>query len=258
MVTVKFIGRIDPAGIRFFIKSKTKVKATDRSPGSKMNWTYTVDAEASAVTVNVEMEEWNKERDLMLAYTLALDVGGAFVDLASFMTGLALHLVFDSIIEPDGTNGPIIPMRDALVKVGGPSPANLDPMLYDKILPLLVRNRSAMYALRDFVDGYTHIHMTTISCGRAVEGLRHAIAPNQDRTTGWAKLRETLRVDQTYLKFITDESIAPRHANFDAADGDANTEVSNRTWMIMDRYLSFLLRGGVDPLPISDFPLLLG
>jgi hypothetical protein len=256
MPIVRFVGRLYPLGIEFFIKSKTK--ATAKHSGSGFEAVVSVDVDKSIMTVECDAREWVREKHLISAYILASDVAGAFVDLAAFMSGIGLNLILEQIIEPDGNMGPIMPIRNELMQKSIPGPGGFDDKRYDKILPVILRNREAIHALRDLVDGFTHPHMTAISCGRALEGMRHAVAPNRDRPVGWARLRDVIQVDQNYLKLITDESKGPRHGDFASVTSAANAEISKRTWIIAERFLEFLVRGGKDPLPLSEFPLLLG
>lgn len=59
----------------------------------------------------------------------------------------------------------------------------------------------------------------------------------------------------TYLKYITDHSKAPRHGESSHTPGDITNEVVARSWSVMNRYLEYRKAGGVLP---SSLPQLTG
>lgn len=73
----------------------------------------------------------------------------------------------------------------------------------------------------------------------------------------WKIMHDTIRVDEAYLKLITDHSMAPRHGRQFTHQGEINTEISKRAWIVVDRYIEFKKRGR-QPLTLVEFPLLAG
>jgi hypothetical protein len=70
----------------------------------------------------------------------------------------------------------------------------------------------------------------------------------------WAKLQEALKVREAYLKMITENSTAGRHGYREHISGPITSEITRRTWAVMNRYLELRVRV-VDELP-SEFLIL--
>jgi len=81
------------------------------------------------------------------------------------------------------------------------------------------------------------------------------IAPGEKTGEQWAKMRSALNLTEEYLKYITDLSKGPRHGERTRIEGESTTEITRRSWIIMNRFIEYRKRGNQD-LPTSDFPLL--
>jgi hypothetical protein len=55
---------------------------------------------------------------------------------------------------------------------------------------------------------------STITAARAIERLRHSVAPNEtDRKKQWTRLGELLQLDKSYTKIIRETATGPRHGD---------------------------------------------
>jgi hypothetical protein len=126
---------------------------------------------------------------------------------------------------------------------------------YDAVLRLVIPEYPIFHALHDLAEAITQTHVAPTNCGRAIDGLRHAIAPSASRDEQWKTLRDNLQVEKAYLQIITDLSTGPRHGDPAHIPGPVVKDVVERTWIVMNRYFEFLKRGK-RPLPKSEFPTL--
>lgn len=135
------------------------------------------------------------------------------------------------------------------------STAVAQPGDVDKILRMALTEPPLFLALRDLIDAITQWHRAPINAARVLDGLRHLIARGEEPKTGWPKLRAALRVEESYLKYVTDQSAPPRHGDSAHIPGEVTKKVAERARRVFNRYLKYRKRGR-KPLPESEFPLL--
>jgi hypothetical protein len=190
-----------------------------------------------------------------------LDLARATVDVLAFGTGMGLTVILEKFENPAGTISDLL-IHDtrfaALVtafQLNLPPPNNLE-----ETLRVVWTEPPLFFALRDLIEAITLPHRAPVCCGRATEGLRNLIASTPagaSRAEAWEAFRRTLQLDQTYLKLITDNSVGTRHGEHSRVSGETTTEITRRSWIVMDRFLRYRLLGN-QPLPAADFPLLKG
>jgi hypothetical protein len=112
------------------------------------------------------------------------------------------------------------------------------------------------YAIRDLTQALVHPRLAAINYARAIETIRHMIAPNEDRKHGWKILQDSLNVTEKYLRLITDQSITHRHGEHTPISNWNSAEIELRAWTTMNRYLHHSRT--LSPLPLDVFPLLDG
>src|SRR5215213_2309092 len=119
---------------------------------------------------------------------------------------------------------------------------------------LLAQQPHLFLLLNDLVSAITTPHISPISCGRVIDGVRKALTPNSATAlTGWSEMHRLLNIDKDYQKFISDHSKDPRHGGYDRMSGTLTDEIVERTWKIMDRFLAFK-KGGDQALAAPEFP----
>ena len=79
---------------------------------------------------------------------------------------------------------------------------------------------------------------------------------NENETTvSWPRLRETLRIDLSAIKYLKGHADFPRHGKPSSISDAERAKVFTITDEIIRRYLEYLLRGG-SALPREQFPTL--
>jgi hypothetical protein len=188
------------------------------------------------------------EKEHPYAQACASQIIDSAVHLASFCTGILLIPHIDTVTLPDGEVKNVQAILPDLEKLC--TAFNLNGMPIELVLSGPIR-----WVLRDLV-GALESDMTTINCARAMDGIRNLIAtPGLKEEKAWAEMRSKLRIDRPYLQFISDQSKDHRHARY-VPSGDVGFSLLRRSWTIMDRYFQYLKRGGKNPLPESEFPVL--
>jgi hypothetical protein len=213
----------------------------------------TVIVEAGHVTVRCQVEDFSKDA-FDGAYVRALDATKAMVDVFGFMQGVAYGIVLDKCIEPNGTVRQLVVAHHELAERCR-SLSNED---VEEVIDLVLAEPPLFQALSDLMASIAQSHYSPISCGRVVESIARIIAgPDKTGTVMWPPMREALRLDPAYLKFITHHSKGPRHGDRTALSGDVTTELVARTWTMMDRFIAYRRSGNLS-LPADKFPTLTG
>jgi hypothetical protein len=256
MPKVRLVGRILPSAITVSASSLPSTRWNE--PDLEM--TFRVNIVNSRMEVECELDKWNKDLHFMPVYMRAMDIARAHTDLFSFQWAIGLTVTFETFIDTNGSESALLVQQPELKDfatstINETSPQHFNENNFDIVLRRVIENFSAMGALHDLNEAITQTHASPRACGRAVEGIRQAIAPGLERKKGWAQMNETLRIDRSYLDLITDTSIGPRHADPAHVTGARCREITKRSWIIMNRFLEYLKRGS-QPLPESEFSTL--
>jgi hypothetical protein len=187
----------------------------------------------------------------------AYEIAHSAVDLAGFVSGNGYSVVFETVTYPSGWKSKILHTHTHLLPLV--TAAKLGDNSFQELLPLVMPNLLLQRALRDLCETMVIPLITHINCARAIEALRNLIAPDEDKDKAWKKFRELLQLDRSYLQMITDHSRGGRHGDVSTyLPPETTGEIGVRAWVITNRCLEFLKRGGEDPLPLAEFPLLNG
>lgn len=252
MPTVHFLGKVFPQVVLVSIDHKPTIKWEAPEVGLTMEFTnHIVD---SQVDVECKLNRYTSG-DLVPIYMRALDICRASVDLASFAMGYGLTVVVETFVDPTGSKSAVFPKDESLAPL---CTAFTLTNGFDAIHTMVLGDWRLFSVLNDLIEAITLPHVSLVNCARAVERLRHLIAsPGSNDKNAWKQMRDALRVDEAYLKFITDHSTDPRHGRPVYVPGNVTTEVTHRAWTIMNRYFEYR-KNGSNPLLANDFPLLTG
>jgi hypothetical protein len=178
----------------------------------------------------------------------AYECATALIDIFAFSKGWALSLILDTLIQND------VRQRFALSEQNVQAHCTVlrDPADFQEVCALVLPNLNLRFAFHDLVSSLSTLNYSAIAACRAVEVVRDLISPDMPDDRAWKLMRKKLNIERSYLQLVTDASRKPRHGNRGATDGRVQMEVTNRAWVIMNRYLEFMKRGGQDALP-SDF-----
>jgi hypothetical protein len=256
MPNVHFTGRVLPSVINVTVNSELEARWEAREVGLQMKFKPRI--KDSSIDIECEVNRFRDE-DMVHMYIRALDLARATVDLVAFAGAMGLTVFSDTLVKPDGSSSPIILTNDRLAPlctsycINSTKPE--ENAVYNRIYELITGEPGLFMALNDLIVAITLPHQAPVNSGRAIEGLRHLIAPTASPKSGWVSLRENLQLEKQYLEFVTNWSTGPRQGDRAYISGEITTEITKRAWIIMNRFLEFRKRGN-QPLPVSEFPIL--
>ncbi len=253
MPIVKFLGKIHPEVVQISIIDPPTVNWSAKDLGLEMAFKFRI--EGSDVFVECDVNRLDAA-DFVPIWMRAFDLVRGVVDLACFSTGIGATVTLNTMINPQGVRSIVLPQDTGLAalctafRLG--KPPNAD---FTAILNIVLKEPPLFMAINDLITAITLPHHSAVVCARAIERLRHIIAPGLVPKDSWESLRNNLHIDKDYLTFITSYSTGPRHGDPQHIPGTTTTEIIKRSWTVMNRFLEFRKIGNV-PLPISEFPLL--
>jgi hypothetical protein len=258
MPKVRFAGRIFPQAVQLSVKDHPQINWKDVE--NDLDITFTISVQNGEVTVDCDLNKFDSALHLTSVYMRAFDLARATVDLTAFCSGYGFTVLFEKYTSPEGDTSDFAPHDARLAPLCtaynmGVSPLSMDENDFHKVLVIVSADWRIFHALRDLIEAITLPHESATNCARAIEKLRHVIAPNQPRGQAWRTLRNALNISEPYLKLITDISTGPRHGDPTHIPGKIAVEVSRRAWIIMNRFFEYKKRNA-GSLPVSDFPLL--
>lgn len=254
MSTIRFIGRVIPATyhitLPFLMAGQWKDDDVDYF------CTYQVTIKDNIVVADCDVNDYERATHIPRLLLRAFTISQGAVDLVAFSLGAPLSVIFETFAEPGRENLPLH-VRDsdlaALVTA-----FSLDTPEFQKALKIVIEEPNLFHALRDLIDATSSAFKVVPHCAKAIETLRALLTPpGAGREQGWSIMRDNLQINEKFLKLITSQSIAPRHGDHQAIPAAMTEEVSKRSWIVMNRFLEFRMRGS-QPLPLEQFPLLTG
>jgi hypothetical protein len=206
----------------------------------------------SIVDIECTLSDWRPEFFADL-HRRVLDVCRAEVDVVAFKMAWGLTVLLEEFEAPDGAIMPIVPTSPHLEKI---CTAYSLETGFDEACAHILRQPVLFMAMRELVTAITLPHVSLVECARAMDRIKNLLSPagTKDKAA-WQQLRDTLRIDEAYLKYITDASANPRHGQSGHTPGTVTTEVTRRAWVIMNRYLEYILHGE-KPLDPAAYPFL--
>jgi hypothetical protein len=252
--TIHFLGQVFPGAVKISLKDMPLIEWKEPPNVAE---SYQIAVVDSKIDVTCVTNRYSEEK-LFDQYMRAYDLVRAAVDIFAFTHGYGLMVVLNEQIKPDGTKADLFFEDKALPPLATAfnlDPKNTDSSSYGVMFNMIISEPASFMALNDLIMAITVPHFAPVNCARAIEGVRHLIAPGVDRKQGWKVMRQNLNVQQSYLTQVTDTSTAPRHGDRTYIPGSVVQPIIKRSWIIMNRFLEFRKRGN-QPLPIVDFPLL--
>jgi hypothetical protein len=250
MPTVHFLGRVLPEPALVSVSFKPVIKWED--PELNLTMEFTTHIVNSKIDVECKLNTYNPEQ-LVNIYMRAFDLCRAPVDLVAFKLGWGLSIVLEYFVDPSGVTTPIVAKDESLAALS--TSFTLDNG-FDLLCAKTLESVPLFMALNDLIAAITVPHVSPVNCARAMDRLKHLIA-SEGSSDGeaWRQLRDALQIDEAYLKYITGHSANPRHGHPGHTPGTVTTEVTRRSWTVMNRYFEYLKRGST-ALPSNEFPLL--
>src|SRR5262249_50754649 len=126
---------------------------------------------------------------------------------------------------------------------------------FEKILEFVLAEPELYLALRHLIEAIAAPHRANFHCARAMRNIALLFTqPGSSPERVWLTLRENLQVSKAYLQRIMQHA---RRSQADQAQVSDSREMEpiQAAWTVMNRLFEYLRRGS-QPLPISEFPLL--
>ena len=252
MPKVTILGRVFPA---YYQISFSKNSVDWLWPQEDLSLHFDVVIENSIVTIECILDKFKAEYTVEI-YRRGFDIARSAVNLASFGSGIGFSVIFEKF-DINGRETMFAPQDPSLALLCNSFSLESQPgkASYGEMWNLVVTDPALFQALDDLIVSITVPHHASVNCARAIEGLRHLIAPGATASQAWEQMRNALRLDRNFIQLITDTSTAPRHGDRSHISGVTTTEIVRRSWLIMDRFFEYRKRGN-SPLPATDFPLL--
>jgi hypothetical protein len=258
MPTIHFLGKIVPfTGYSTTMWDLPTINY--KSPDTGIETTITIQVKGSMIDVECAMPRFD-QRDLSAIHKIAYDSARAAINVVSFATGITLAVVFDQLVNENGTTTAFVIHHPDLGKLctAYTMEVNKEFAGVGDVLGIILREPGLFLALDDLITSTSLHHLITVNSARSIEGLRHAMTPvAMSRDQEWEVFRTNLNLDKNYIRLITDHSIASRHGEGTFVPGTITAEIARRSWTIMNRFIEFRKRGNL-ALPIAEFPLLTG
>jgi len=247
---VRFHGRVLPEFMQVTINFTPTVHWKADELGYEVDIVCRVDK--SVIDIECILSHWKVEHFPDL-YRRALDIVRAKIDVVGFKMACGLTVLLDTFEAPDGSVTPIA--LNAPYLEGICTAFSLDKG-FDEVCMQVLQRPLLFMAIRELMTAISLPHVSLVECARAMDRIKNTLAPpgSKDKAA-WNRMRETLRIDEAYLKYITDASADPRHGQPGHTPGSVTTEVTRRAWIIMNRYLEYIVHGE-KPLDPTAYPIL--
>jgi len=258
MPTVHFTGRIHPSTTVISMDKLPKVKLLMSENGLEME--ATIQINKSFINIACDMNRYS-ESDLSHVHKFCYEMAHACVDLAAFCGGYGVVMVFETFTDDNGVvrqlhyANPALAAECTVIKMN--TPIEQERKDFYDVLSMVMPDSQLRMALNDLIQANSLPNHGPTNCGRVLDSLRKIAAPNKDPKPGWVILRDIVRVNEAYTQYVSNHSTTTRHGGGTYIPGNETQEISRRTWVVMNRFLEYRKRGN-QPLPLADFPLLLG
>ena len=222
-------------------------EATDDAPAA----TFTIEVKNGRFLVNVDVDTFD-DRVVDVLLVPAIDLVRGLVEVVGFTEGVPYGVVVDHAFRPDGEIRHIV-LADrrmaALCTAFGKDSI-------DRVVSMVATDQPLARILSDLMMSLSTPHYSPISCGRVAEGVLRLLTKDKG-PAAWAEMRTVLRVDEAYLRLLTEHSKQPRHGHRVMVEAAVTSELLTRAWSLLNRYLAYRLGGG-QPLDEQSFPVLEG
>jgi hypothetical protein len=248
--TMKFRGRVLPESVQVSIDYTPTVSW--KADELQYDIEIVCRIEKSVVDIECVVSDWRPEYYPDI-YRRAFDICQAKVDVIAFQRACGLTVLLETFEAPDGNVTPIVPTSSYLERI---CTAFSLERGYAEVCEHVLRRPLLFMAMRELITAISVPYVAPVECARAIDRLKNLIAtPGSKDKAAWQQLRDTLRIDEAYLKYISDASANPRHGQPGHTPGAITTEATRRAWVVMNRYLEYLVRGE-KPLDAAEFPVI--
>jgi hypothetical protein len=254
MPAIQFLGRVLP--LQFGINvSPTDIVWRDDPGASGLEAIFKLRISGSIVNVEVVANRISNNLDISNLLKPAFDFARAAVNLVAFASGLGPIVVFDTVIGEDGVPMWLLPTQATQsvlctsFKINTP-----DQTDFNAVYSIVTSEAPLFRALNDLIECVWNPHVAPTNCGRVIDSICRMITPSTKGPTpsAWRAMQQHLVLSESYIRYISDYAIGPRHGDPAFIPGTITLEITERTWKLMDRYLEYRKRGN-HPLSPDEF-----
>jgi hypothetical protein len=182
------------------------------------------------------------------AYTLLATI----VNLHVFATGGGMTVYLDEVLRPGESKR--VGIRRGEERCVGLCTA-FDPMQSGEIWKFVFGDPQLNLIFNDLAMALQFPAYQQIACGRAIDGMRVYLSPDEEPQKGWIHLRKELNVSRKYVDYVWERASEARHRERFDFPANENSESMRRTWVLINRFLEYCLAGKV-ALSVPKYPLL--
>lgn len=207
----------------------------------------------SAGKASVEVETLESAVDLPTLRIRVEEVLATVVNVKGYLSGRAYNLDIVEAVDPSGQVFSFVSGAQGLE-----DSENERPLDWRTVLALCQTVPSLPRVFANLRNSILFVHDTGLFCFRAMEVIREPFdnlaGGNRDR--GWDAMRNALRVDRSWLRYLQDFAEPQRHGSRKGMTGQERILAIRHGWQVVDRYCLFLHRDSGD-LPEREFELLI-
>lgn len=181
-------------------------------------------------------------------YAPAWTVTEALVHSEGFLAGVPYTATIERVHLPDGSVKQFVLADRSLAEAHG-----LEKRHLEEVADLACTDLRIKLLLSDALHSLGISDYSPIACGRVADGIARFIAPDVKAPEMWRQTRELLRVDEGFLRSLSDVSKAARHADRQEVTAAINQRTAHRAWALLGRFIRFRIDGKLDP---DAFPIL--
>jgi hypothetical protein len=157
--------------------------------------------ENSAVTVEIYLDKY-EPIFLTQMYKRAIDLSRMLVNMISFATGKGMMVLLETATLPNGSSNFVERQEPSVLPHVTAFSLALGDTSFGEVFPIVATDFNLFAALDDIISAITHNHTAEADCGRAIERLRHSIAPNTDKKAAWKAMNRALGVSQEFCERV--------------------------------------------------------
>lgn len=247
MQTLIYEGKIEPEAAPLTLAYRPKLLRQETETAPEAEFEVIVFVGRVRVQVKTSIVDEQIASDL---YFPAWDVARTYVETVGFIKGIPYAVSLERVILPNGEVRGYVFGDRSLAATHDFSEDDLEALSDISLIDL-----KCGLIISDILMTLGKAHYSPTACGRVADGLARLISPNASRTEQWSNLRRVLRVDEAYVRSLSEVSKASRHGDRVEVDAATNQETAHRAWALVGRYLRFRLNGELDP---QAYPLLGG
>lgn len=246
MPTVHFLGDVLPGSANISIPHDISVSWEDREIDLRMVFRPRIIE--SSIDILCEVSRWD-QGVVTPIYMRALDLCRASVDVVGFAMGWGLTVHLHTLVDPMGNASSLFFNDPRIPKICTAYSLATD---FGEVLKMVMEEPTLFMAFNDLIAAISVPHASLVNCARAMDRIKHLLSsPGTTDREAWAAMRSVLRIDEAYLKYITDASAGPRHGRPGHISGEITREVTVRAWAVMNRYLEYRRAGNSLPATLS-------